>query len=205
MPICECNHCGVSFERYRMNATRAAKPQFCSPQCFSATAENRAQSKFRERLLKNIAVSGDEECWLWTGRLDPRGYGRFDVRFPGELRARPRLAHRLVYTVLVGPVPDNMMICHRCDNPPCCNPAHHFVGTPKDNFDDMVKKGRKPPLPIHRGEEIKSSKLLEPQVIEILASSESACDLARKYGVTAGAIHLIKKGRNWAHLSGNSS
>jgi hypothetical protein len=72
-------------------------------------------------------------CWEWRGPRDARGYGvtGHDIR-----------AHRAAYELTKGPIPIGLVLCHRCDNPGCCNPAHAFVSTPAGNVYDMVSKGR---------------------------------------------------------------
>ncbi|MEO0085709.1 MAG: HNH endonuclease signature motif containing protein [candidate division WOR-3 bacterium] len=73
------------------------------------------------------------ECWPWTGCRHPTlGYGFF----------RGDYAHREAYRRAYGPIPNGMCVCHRCDNPECCNPAHLFVGTHRDNIQDSIRKGR---------------------------------------------------------------
>lgn len=75
-------------------------------------------------------------CWLWIGAHDPNGYGRIAKRTYGTI-----LAHRYSYLSHKAD-PGNLLVCHKCDNPACVNPDHMFLGTHKDNTQDMVKKGR---------------------------------------------------------------
>lgn len=86
--------------------------------------------------LARLDGYGESQCWEWTGATDPNGYGRL------AWNDRLWLAHRVSYTQHVGPIPDGISVCHRCDNPPCCNPAHLFLGTHADNVRDMWAKGR---------------------------------------------------------------
>jgi hypothetical protein len=90
---------------------------------------------------KKVDVRGPDECWPWKRSCTPNGYGKHQVGLGGH-EQRHVSAHRFGYEVLVGPIPEGMYVCHRCDNPPCCNPSHWFLGTPKDNNDDKVAKGR---------------------------------------------------------------
>jgi hypothetical protein len=77
-----------------------------------------------------------DACWHWTGRKTTRGYGQ--IQGEGSWTG----AHRRAYSLTKGEIPDGHYVCHTCDNPPCCNPAHLFIGTPQDNVDDMIAKGR---------------------------------------------------------------
>jgi HNH endonuclease len=79
-------------------------------------------------------------CWVWTRATDPAGYGRFGIGSRGANRVF--FAHRVALALTGTIPPDDLDACHRCDNPPCCNPGHLFLGTLLDNMADMVAKGR---------------------------------------------------------------
>lgn len=128
-------------------------------------------------------------------------------------------AYRTSYEVFVGPIPDGMMICHRCDVPACINPAHLFVGDNATNIKDAAAKGR---LWVQRhpaearekmraawaakatfwfGSRVQTSKLTEADVRAIRASpNTNYAEIARQYGVATGSIHKIRKRKTWKHI-----
>jgi hypothetical protein len=92
-----------------------------------------------QRFAARIAVNPGS-CWLWTGSRNKRGYGYFN-----DGVCRRRYAHRYAYERIHGRLTSRLQfVCHTCDNPPCVNPEHLFLSTPKGNRDDMVAKGRSP-------------------------------------------------------------
>lgn len=137
-------------------------------------------------VLSRTKVVGD--CWLWQGAKLPDGYGHF-----GFDRKRYR-THRAAYEVAFGPVPEGMLVCHKCDQPACCNPQHLFAGTNKDNSDDKLRKGRQ-----RRGE-ANRAKLTEDQIREIRASNESMRQMAKRFGVSASHVSKIRRKVKWAHV-----
>ena len=136
------------------------------------------------------------ECWEWNGPYWGRGYGR--INFGGK----GYYVHRLMWEMRHGEIPTGMQVCHHCDNPPCINPEHLFLGTPSENFIDAIKKGRVQMLPPHSmpGENHPLVKLTSEQVKiirEERKSGVSAREIARRYNVSTGHIRQIVSGNRW--------
>jgi len=133
-------------------------------------------------------------CWLWTAGLTKRGkYGQFMVR------GRVLKAHRLAFELLRGPV-NELCVCHHCDNPPCCNPGHMFLGTHERNHNDMRAKKRHFVPDSPKGELHHSACLTVEQVKLIRSSPERGTDLAKKLGVTQSAVSRVRLGKVWKHV-----
>jgi len=149
------------------------------------------------RYHAKVARRGPDECWPWLGGcFKPSGYGRFYV---GKTSTT---AHRFGYKLLVGPVPDDIMVCHTCDNPPCQNPAHWFPGTAADNSADMVNKDR-----AHhpRGTTNRFAQLSEDDVIairEMYAAGAAITQVAKQFSVKIPTVSNIITGQHWTEVGG---
>lgn len=122
-------------------------------------------------------------CWEWTARKDADGYGV--VTFRGK-NVR---GHRLSVEVHTGkPVPDDLVVCHHCDNPGCVNPSHLFVGTVADNARDARDKGR-----AFVRKKNGRTKLDDAAVQEILSSSKNGSELARLFNVSSCTVNAIRR------------
>jgi hypothetical protein len=137
-----------------------------------------------------VKIKKTKSCWIWTACRFADGYGMFQWK-------RTQHAHRLMWMRENGPIPKGMHICHTCDNPPCVNPKHLFLGTPGDNVRDMVRKGRSPD---RRGERHPNAKLSNKDVVEIREARGTFKSIGKRYGVTRQMIALIKKRKSWSHV-----
>lgn len=176
----------------------------------------------RKSFWKCVQVGAPGDCWLWMGRYySHSGYGRF-FAFGYKW-----LSHRLAYHFHFGLRVDQWQVLHTCDNPPCCNPRHLFLGTNADNVADRVRKGRsarlagdlngsrihpesrprgaahpyvKHPELIARGSRHGNAKLTEQQVRRILSRETEAEYLAWEFGVSIATIYSIWERKGWRHV-----
>lgn len=120
----------------------------------------------------------DTQCLIWTKALTKSGYGL--------IGSKPlKYAHRFSYELYVGEVPKGYYVCHKCDNPSCCNPGHLFAGEPQSNHDDMINKGR----------DRKYTRLSDEEIREIRSSSLPQNELANKYSITKLYVNRIQQGK----------
>lgn len=153
------------------------------------------------RFWKRVLRGDRNECWPWVGPTDKDGYGAYAIT-PGQNQKR---VHRISYEFHFGKIPSGMLVCHECDNPPCCNPSHLFLSDCSGNMKDKINKGRGRWL---IGSLSPTSKLTESQIRQIKqryvrgwkdrANNQTA--LAREFGVDQAQISRIVNDNAWLHV-----
>lgn len=155
----------------------------------------------------NVTENKDE-CWEWKEYVDKNGYGRFKIGrtfFP---------SHRVSFSLSKKGKLSSFLVCHKCDNPKCCNPAHLFLGTQQENIDDCIAKGRyitgdkngmvKHPELVTKGDKHHNAKFTDSQIIDIrkiyAEGKTSHKKLGKIYSVSANTIKDIVNGKTWKHL-----
>ena len=140
-------------------------------------------SKYDIAFIRANIIITESDCWEWQRSRDQRGYGLV-TRSCGESRI-----HRLSYKLHKGDIPTGMLICHTCDNPPCCNPEHLFAGYASDNANDAVAKGRH--RYVNNGGCNKISPEISAEIVEAINRGERKVVLAiiKRFDLWGGMIN----------------
>jgi len=192
----ECERCGITF--YPSEKTEKCfwvKRKFCGKTCSGKSAPRTKggplEERFWAKVNKTPGLGPWGDCWEWTGgTTGPMPHGAIHVG-PGGKKIR---THRYSYEIHKGP-PGDLDVCHKCDNPPCVNPDHLFLGTHQDNMADMVSKKRQ-----SWGVRASSAKLTEDDVRAIRADPRFHREIAADYGCSVPNITNIKNRKKWANL-----
>lgn len=180
-----CQACGLKF-----GDKRSKRRKYCSKVCEGLGKKTLISDRFF------ACVQKTDTCWLWACYRDPHSYGRMS----GEGHSATHLlAHRVSWQLHNGPIPEGMFVCHACDNPPCVNPAHLFLGTALDNSRDMIQKGRGV-----RGERAGSARFTAEQIRDMRERYSrgdiSQGQLAREYRTSTGTMNAILRRKTWKHI-----
>lgn len=148
----------------------------------------------KARFFAKVGEPNSRGCMEWKAARNSKGYGQFGVQ------GRMFVATRLMYSIMKGEVPPEILVCHTCDNPICVNPDHLFLGTPKDNQADKSAKGRCAP---QKGSRNNHARLIESDVREIRLLRDSGmqvADIASRFNVHQTTISKIITRATWLHI-----
>lgn len=195
-------HCGCGERTTKFKATNRSCGQIKGKYAkFVVLHHNRVRErqkgKTEDRFWRKVDICGSDECWEWTGSRNEDGYGHF------LYDEKVGLSHRYFWRLHFGGIPDGLNVLHRCDNPPCVNPKHLFLGTQKDNALDRNSKGRRTYEDVSC-EKNANAKLTNNDVWKIRRLLEvgnlSHPEIANMFGVNRRTISSIKMGAGWKRL-----
>lgn len=181
----------------------------CNPSHLFATGRKNTASDFWRFVSREPGHGPNGDCWIWTGNTSHRfGYGQF------RFQMKQYNAHRFSLEHFGGGIPEGMVACHRCDNPPCVRPDHLFAGTQADNIQDASRKGRTISgeawyracgESVRRGESHHKAKITESVVREIRRAAiagERHREIAARVGLSQPVVSKIAVGELWGHVDG---
>lgn len=162
------------------------------------------KSKDKERIRQSIIIDSNG-CWIWQkakkGNNRNSSYGQMQTGSRKNGTRKRMLAHRFSYEAFKGEIPIGLCVCHKCDNPPCVNPDHLFLGTRQDNIKDREEKGRNNPV---FGESHFKAKITESQALSILEMRKNKIkikEIASKFNISIHVVKDISARRNWKHIN----
>lgn len=134
------------------------------------------QTTIEDRFWSKVKRGKEDDCWEWQGARFRQGYGAFTNK-------TTKYAHRMAYILTYGSIPEGMFILHKCDNPPCCNPKHLWLGTQADNVHDRYNKRHSKYYPLEKlGDKSKSAiRLLYATGFYTMQDLASMCKVSQSY------------------------
>lgn len=199
-----CTRCGTNFIARSPAEIKRGGARYCTRTCAWAAKRGTPYKTLNEKFWPKVRLGRPDECWIWQGNTRANGgYGLLTLG--SSKNQRHYRAHRISWELAHGPIPTGMHVCHRCDNPPCVNPKHLFLGTRYENMQDMLDKGRhRSNWPRKHGTINWNAKLTDEQVLLIRARYSaggiSQGQLAKEYGISQSVMSAIVSRRLWQHL-----
>lgn len=152
------------------------------------------------RFWSRVTKGAEPECWIWGGSRQRRLDGSLSYGTISVGRWYRALAHRLSFELANGPIPEDMVVCHRCDVPACVNPAHLFLGTQAENLADMRAKGRGKFNRFPDGTKHPNAKI-NPEIARDIrrrrAEGHTLLAIAKDVGIDQSTVHDIVRGKTW--------
>ncbi len=159
----------------------------------NTTPSNTRQIRFpsgsvtlEQRLWADVEKGGADDCWPWKGATNNHKHGQFTLNRTGYY------AHRVSFELANGPIPDGLMVCHHCDNPPCCNPAHLYAGNARQNRMDAINRNR-------------ISIFLSPENVALIrkarAAGISVSRIAARLNVPWITVRNVERGRTFSEIT----
>jgi hypothetical protein len=160
---------------------------------------NKSKLNYKEKFWTYVDKKSNNKCWEWKKSLTKTGYGKY------WYNNKCHLSHRLAYIFAFGNIPQNKFVCHKCDNPKCCNPNHLFLGTPKQNTDDMIRKQRQQNYSnVLYGENHPRAKLNNNDIKEIRFLHKNKLmkvkEIAKKFNISIPTLECIIYNKTWKHI-----
>ena len=187
--LCLCD-CGIE-KLVLTNSLIRGNTKSCG--CIDSINRINYDEDCRKKLLNSIKIT-ESGCWEWKKSCHKQGYGNFPYK------RKVLLAHRASWILFKGILDDKILVCHKCDNPPCCNPDHLFLGTDKDNVKDGFSKGR---IKRKKGEQHYFHKLKEEDILiirKMALAGDTFKEIAKKFSVHRTCIGSVVNRKSWKHI-----